>query len=85
MIDTIFREYDIRGKVGSEFFIDQVYDLTRAMAYYFDQQRPCSVKRVVVGMDGRTHSPIIRDYVCAALVDSGFDVLSIGVCTSPML
>lgn len=84
MIDAIFREYDIRGKVGSEFAIDQVYDLACAIAYYFVQHNP-DVKTVVVGMDGRTHSPQIKDELVRGLMDSGLNVLFVGLCTSPAL
>ena len=60
MLDVIFREYDIRGKVGTELDIDQVYDLARAIAYYFVQHN-ADVRTVAVGMDGRTSSPKIKD------------------------
>ena len=55
MIDTIFREYDIRGKVGTDFDLSQVYTLARTIAAYFVQHNLS--KTVAVGMDGRTHSP----------------------------
>lgn len=84
MIDAIFREYDIRGKVGSEFDIDQMYDLARAVAYYFIEHNP-HVRTVAVGMDGRTHSPQIKDELVRGLIDSGLDVLFVGLCTSPAL
>ncbi len=84
MQDIIFREYDIRGKVGSELAIDQVYDLARAIAYYFASKAP-SVQRVAIGMDGREHSPEIKQEVCRALQDSGLDVVFIGICPSPVL
>lgn len=84
MEKVIFREYDIRGKVGSEFRIDQVYDVVRAIAYFFKQQNP-SVTTVVVGMDGRTHSEQIKKEVCRALLDSGLDVVFVGICPSPVV
>lgn len=84
MKSVIFREYDIRGKVGSELIVEEVYDLTRAIAYYFLQHNS-RVRRVAVGMDGRTHSPAIKDEVCRALRDSGLDILFVGMCTSPAL
>lgn len=84
MIDTIFREYDIRGKVGTEFIISEVYPLTQAIVYYFKQHKP-SVKTVAVGMDARTTSPQIKDEVVRALTDSGLDVLFIGTCPTPVL
>lgn len=84
MIDTIFREYDIRGKVGSDLNVDEVYALTQAIAYYFLQKNP-QVRTVAVGMDGRTHSPAIKQSLCDALQASGLDVVFVGVCPSPVL
>lgn len=84
MLDVIFREYDIRGKVGSELVIDQVYDLTRAILFYLHQQNP-EVKTVAVGMDGRVHSEEIKKEVCRAIQDSGMNALFIGMCPSPVL
>jgi len=84
MNDSIFREYDIRGKVGSEFKIDQVYDLTRAIAFYF-MQKNSGVKTVAVGMDGRISSPAIKDMMVQALRDCGLNVIFVGICPSPVL
>lgn len=84
MKQTIFREYDIRGIVGDELVIDQVYDLTRAIAFYLMQANP-QLKSLAVGMDGRVHSQQIKDELCRALRDGGIDVTFIGVCHSPML
>ncbi|HSW74057.1 MAG TPA: phosphomannomutase/phosphoglucomutase, partial [Candidatus Limnocylindria bacterium] len=84
MLDTIFREYDIRGKVGSELVLDEVYDLGRAIAYYFVRENP-TISTVALGMDGRVHSPAMQQAMCKALVDSGLHVILIGVCPSPVL
>lgn len=84
MKETIFREYDIRGLVGSELMIEDVYDLARTIAFYLVQLNS-AVKTVVVAMDAREHSPEIKDHVCRALIDSGMDVIFMGVCTSPMM
>lgn len=80
----IFREYDIRGNVGSELIIDQVYRLACAIAFYFLQEKPLT-KKVVIGFDGRTHSLLIQKEVCRALQDSGLDVVCIGVCPTPVV
>ena len=80
----IFREYDIRGIVGQEFAIDEMHDLTRAILTYFKQQHP-ETTTVAVGMDGRTHSPAIKEHVITALTDSGLNVIDIGVCPTPVL
>ena len=84
MKETIFREYDIRGIVGTELIIDEVYDLGRAIAFYL-MQCNAAVKTVAVAMDGREHSPAIKKDLCRALQESGLDVLFLGICTSPMV
>lgn len=84
MQDTIFREYDIRGKIDSEFNIEQTYNLTRAIISYLKSKNP-TLKTVVVGMDGRLSSPIIKEHINAALCDYGLQVIFIGICPSPVL
>lgn len=84
MQDLIFREYDIRGKVGTELIIEEVADLAQAIAFYFVSKNP-SVKKVALGMDGRLHSPAIKDQLVKGLTHSGFDVEFIGVCTTPVM
>ena len=84
MVDSIFRQYDIRGKVGSELALDQVYDLGCAMATYFIQKNPL-ISNIAVGMDGRTHSPVIQEHLCRAFLDSGLNVTFIGLCPTPVL
>jgi len=84
MKDSIFRKYDIRGKVGTEIYLDKVYDLGLALAHYFLQKNP-ELKTVAIGMDGRTHSPDVKLHLAKAMNDSGLDVFFIGVCPSPVL
>lgn len=84
MKDVIFREYDIRGIIDQELFIDHVYDLTRAIMYYFHEKNH-TLKSIAVGMDGRIHSDSIKQEICRAITASGFDVIFIGVCPTPAL
>ena len=84
MHDSLFREYDLRGKVGSELSLEHVYDLGRALAYYFVHQ-DVPVKTIAVGMDGRIHSPVIKQELVRAFCDSGIDVIFVGVCPTPVL
>ena len=62
MTENIFREYDIRGIVGQEIPIYQTNKLAQAIFTYFFQQKP-TLSRIVVGMDGRTHSPEIKKHI----------------------
>ena len=80
---SIFREYDIRGIVGPEFKIDEIDNLTRAIITYFKQQNP-KTNTIVLGRDGRTHSPEIREHIVRAATQLGVNVLDIGVCPTPV-
>jgi len=84
MKDSVFREYDIRGIVGEELNLDQVYKLGCAIAYYFAQHNP-ELKTVVVGRDARSHSPLIKKELFRALTDAGLTVLNVGICSSPVI
>ncbi len=84
MKDAIFREYDIRGIVDEELNISQVYDLGCAIAYYFKQENP-NFKTLSVGMDGRTHSPAIKEAISKAFQNSGINILFLGLCPTPAL
>jgi phosphomannomutase / phosphoglucomutase len=85
MKDSIFREYDIRGRVGIEFDLSCVYALGKALACYFLEQHKIAVKTVAIGMDGRIDSPFIKQELERALRDSGLHVIYIGVCPTPVL
>jgi phosphomannomutase/phosphoglucomutase len=84
MHQSIFREYDIRGRVPLELVPDKMYDLGRALASFFTQKNP-QIKTIALGMDGRVHSPQLKQQMQQALLDSGLDVVFIGLCPSPVL
>lgn len=79
----VFKKYDIRGIVDQELFINDIYRITQATAQYFRQEQP-ALTTLIVGMDGRTHSPEIKKLVCAALQDLGINVIFIGTCPTPV-
>jgi phosphomannomutase len=83
MQPAAFKKYDIRGIVGKELITEDMYRLTQSIAAYFKEQSP-NLKTVIVGMDGRTHSPLIKEHVCKALLDCGLNVTFIGICTTPL-
>lgn len=82
--DSAFREYDIRGIVGSEIPINATYDLTRSILAYMVAHN-ANLQTIAVGMDGRTHSEAIKEQVCSAIVDSGLHAIFIGLCPTPAL
>lgn len=80
---NIFREYDIRGVVDTEIPITQTKPLATAILTYFLKQNP-NMKKIVVGMDGRTHSPSIKKIVIETATALGLNVVDIGLCPTPV-
>ena len=78
----IFREYDVRGRVGLDLEGDGVFRLGRALGTYFQRQ---GKSRIVVARDCRESSPQWRDLLVEALLVSGCLVTDIGVCPTPVL
>lgn len=81
MQKQLFRQYDIRGKIGTEITIADFYNLTHAILYFFKQQ---GCNAIVVGMDGRTHSPLIFEQISAACKIAAVDLYFLGVCSTPV-
>lgn len=78
---NIFRQYDIRGVVERELNDDTVRRIARAFAAMAAKQ---GLRRVVLGRDNRKSSPHIRDVAVDALIESGCQVVDLGVVVSPM-
>jgi len=82
MNPLIFREYDIRARVGIDLTEEEVFLLGRALGAYYRQQ---GKRRLVVGRDCRLSSPAWQARLMEALVASGCQVLDIGMCPTPVL
>jgi phosphomannomutase/phosphoglucomutase len=82
MKTNIFREYDIRGIIGTELLVEETYDLAKAIATFLLQKHPNSAQ-IIIGRDGRTHSPAIHQNIVTALCDQGYDVIDVGICPTP--
>jgi len=82
MNPLIFREYDIRGRVGEDLGPQQVEILGRALGTYFRRQ---GTTRLVVGQDCRLSSPEFARRLIKALTACGCRVTDIGVCPTPVL
>jgi phosphomannomutase/phosphoglucomutase len=80
-IKHIFRQYDIRGLVGKELSYELMQDIARAFAVMAVQEGYTSI---LVGRDNRISSPSLRDAVVEALLDSGCNVVDLGLVISPM-
>jgi phosphomannomutase len=78
----IFREYDIRGIVGTQLTDESVSGLAQAIASFF---RRNNAKRIAIGYDARESSPRFCEIFTSAIVSCGIDVLSIGMVPTPVL
>lgn len=70
---TCFKAYDIRGQLGTELNTDIAYRIGRAFGQYL---KP---KSIVVGGDVRLTSNELKSAVTNGLLDSGVDVIDLGL------
>jgi phosphomannomutase/phosphoglucomutase len=82
MNPEIYREYDIRGVIGKDIREDEFGILGRGFGTYFNQ---VGEKRIVVARDCRLSSPKISDDVAEGLINSGCNIVDIGICPTPIL
>ncbi len=79
---ALFREYDLRGIVGSELTVEMAERVGRAYATYVSGR---GVTSISLGRDGRLSSPSLHRSLLKGLLDGGLDVIDIGVCSSPLV
>lgn len=75
---SIYRSYDIRGVVPSEFDAAEAYHIGRAYAQF------TGAKKVVVARDMRVSGEEIQTELMRGLTEGGVNVVHIGMATSPM-
>jgi Phosphomannomutase len=78
---SIFRQYDIRGKVGMDFDVEGAGSIARAFASYIEGK---DLQWVLLGRDNRKSSRAIRDKVVDVLLGAGLNVIDIGEVITPM-
>ena len=79
---TIIREYDIRGIVGKTLHTEDALALGKAFGSMVAR---AGGKRIVVGYDGRTHSPAFEEALINGLLSTGAIIERIGLGPTPML
>jgi len=79
---SIFRAYDIRGEVDTQLTLDAVYTIALAIG---SQMHEMGKKNIVIGRDGRLSSPALIQALRQGLIDSGRDIVDIGIVPSPVL
>jgi phosphomannomutase/phosphoglucomutase len=78
----VFREYDVRGVVGTDLNDEFVRELGRAIGTYARQR---GVKNMTLGRDCRLSSEGYAAALSAGLLSTGINVTDIGLCATPIL
>ena len=79
---SIFKAYDIRGIYPSQLDEDFAYNLGRGYASFILKENP-KAKNIVVGSDMRLSSPSLKKELVKGLVNSGLNVIDIGLSSTP--
>jgi phosphomannomutase len=79
---TSLREYDIRGIIGETLGAEDAYAIGSGFATLLGR---AGGKKVAVGYDGRTSSPMLEEALIRGINDSGLDAVSVGMGPTPML
>jgi phosphomannomutase len=74
-----FKAYDIRGKVPNELNTELAYNIGRAYSKLINP------KSIVIGHDIRKSSEDLSNALTKGFIDSGVDVIDIGLCGTEMI
>jgi Phosphomannomutase len=78
----VFRQNDIRGIAGKDLTDEFVAELGQAMAVFYRRHQ---VDTISLGHDCRLSSPRFKDILAKGLVDSGINVVDIGMGPTPLV
>lgn len=82
MKDEIFREYDIRGIVDQDFNLADARNIGRGYG-------TCLLSKggrlAVIGRDCRLSSPVVKEALCEGILETGVNVIDVGICPTPVL
>ncbi|MBO6122988.1 MAG: phosphoglucosamine mutase [Methanobrevibacter sp.] len=76
----LFGTSGIRGKIGSEVTCEMALNVGKSLAYYLGNQGT-----VVIGYDTRTTNKMLDQAITAGLLESGVNVLKIGMVPTPLV
>ena len=82
IIESIFREYDIRGEYPNQINEDVVKKIGFAISH---KCIDLGVDEICVGRDGRIPGKSLLDALIEGIIESGINVLNIDLATSPLL
>ena len=73
----------IGGQAGDTLNPLDIVKFTSAYAAFIRKAAANNSNKIVVGRDARISGPMVRDVVCGTLVGMGFDVVDIGLASTP--
>lgn len=78
---NIFRGYDIRGIYPTELDEDTAYTVGLGFGSYI---KSINKTHCIVGHDNRISSPVLYNALIKGILESGINVIRLGLCTTPM-
>jgi len=78
----IFRAYDIRGEIGKDFIPQDAYQIALGIG---SQLQALKIPRVLLGRDARVTSPDIRNALTKGLLETGCEIIDLGIIPTPAL
>jgi phosphomannomutase/phosphoglucomutase len=82
IVEEIFRAYDVRGVAGTQITSQTAYLIGRAFAKVLHDH---GANKVCIGRDARLSSEKLETALIEGFLESGIDVISLGVIASPVL
>lgn len=76
----LFGTSGIRGLIGSEVTCELALNVAKSLAYYLGNEGT-----VVIGYDTRTTNKMLDQAICAGLLESGINVVKIGMVPTPLV
>lgn len=73
----------IGGREGDGLSPVDIVKFTAAYAAFIRKSTSVGTNKIVVGRDARISGPMVSDIVCATLTSMGFDVVNIGLASTP--
>ena len=78
--EKLFGTSGIRGKIGSEVTCELALNVGKSLAHYLGNEGS-----VVIGYDTRTTNQMLDQAITAGLLESGVDVIKIGMVPTPLV
>ena len=78
---NIFRGYDVRGIYPTELDCDTAYTFGLGFGTHIQK---IGYNKCIVGHDNRLSSPALYEALIKGITETGVDIISLGLCTTPM-